>query len=63
MNMDRKKSGKDNRNIMKKVERAGVWLTEQVTPRRLAGFLTALYLGSLSPLLWIGWYNSPSADD
>lgn len=63
MNMDRKKSGKDNRNITKKVERTGVWLTERVTPRRLAGFLTALYLGSLIPLLWIGWYNYPSADD
>lgn len=34
-----------------------------VTPSRLAGFLTFVYVVSLIPLLWIGWYNYPSADD
>lgn len=34
-----------------------------VTPRSLAVFLTFVYILSLVPLLWIGWYNYPSADD
>ena len=34
-----------------------------ITPRRLANFLTIVYGISLLPLLWIGWYNYPSADD
>lgn len=61
--MNGKKSGQMNQNFIKKMERADGWLTHLITPRRLAGFLTALYLGSLIPLLWIGWYNYPSADD
>lgn len=34
-----------------------------ITPRKLASFLTIVYSISLIPLLWIGWYNYPSADD
>lgn len=34
-----------------------------ITPRKLANFLTLIYGISLIPLLWIGWYNYPSADD
>ena len=34
-----------------------------ITPRKLANFLTIVYSISLIPLLWIGWYNYPSADD
>ncbi len=39
------------------------FLRRLVTPRRLAVFLTVVYLASLIPLLWIAWYNYPSADD
>lgn len=34
-----------------------------ITPKALAVFLTIVYILSLIPLLWIGWYNYPSADD
>ena len=34
-----------------------------ITPKSLAIFLTIVYMLSLIPLLWIGWYNYPSADD
>lgn len=34
-----------------------------ITPKALAVFLTIVYILSLVPLLWIGWYNYPSADD
>lgn len=34
-----------------------------ITPKTLAAFLTITYIASLIPLLWIGWYNYPSADD
>lgn len=34
-----------------------------ITPKALAVFLTIVYVISLIPLLWIGWYNYPSADD
>lgn len=34
-----------------------------ITPKTLAVFLTIVYILSLVPLLWIGWYNYPSADD
>lgn len=34
-----------------------------ITPSRLAFFLTVVYIAGLIPLLWIGWYNYPSADD
>lgn len=34
-----------------------------VTPKGLAIFTTAAYIFSLIPLLWIAWYNYPSADD
>lgn len=38
-------------------------LTKWITPKRMAIFLTVVYVVSLIPLLWIGWYNYPSADD
>lgn len=38
-------------------------LQKLITPRILANFLTIVYVISLIPLLWIGWYNYPSADD
>ena len=38
-------------------------ITKWVTPKSLAVFLTIVYLASLIPVLWIGWYNYPSADD
>lgn len=34
-----------------------------ITPKRTAFFLTVIYVISLIPLLWIAWYNYPSADD
>ena len=34
-----------------------------LTPKRLAVFLTVVYVVSLVPLLWIAKYNYPSADD
>lgn len=33
------------------------------TPKRLAAFLTVVYVASLVPLFWIAKYNYPSADD
>lgn len=38
-------------------------LKKLITPRNLANFLTMVYGISLIPLLWVGWYNYPSADD
>lgn len=57
------KNRQNNKNIMERLERAGWGLAGRITPRRMANFLTAAYLISLVPLLWIGWYNYPSADD
>lgn len=34
-----------------------------ITPKSLAIFTLAVYVLSLIPLLWIAWYNYPSADD
>ena len=34
-----------------------------ITPRTTAVLLTLIYVISLIPLLWIAWYNYPSADD
>lgn len=44
-------------------DKLGEKLTKWITPKRLAIFLTIVYVLSLIPLLWIGWYNYPSADD
>ncbi len=38
-------------------------LVRLVTPRKMAVVFTIIYVLSLIPLLWIGWYNYPSADD
>lgn len=46
-----------------KINQWGKMLQRWVTPKRLAVFLTIVYGISLIPLLWISWYNYPSADD
>lgn len=38
-------------------------LPEWMTPKAVAVFLSVCYGLSLVPLLWIAWYNYPSADD
>lgn len=45
------------------LDRWGEKLAKQITPKRLAVFCSIVYLLSLVPLLWIGLYNYPSADD
>ncbi|MGN0376381.1 MAG: DUF6056 family protein [Suilimivivens sp.] len=45
------------------IDNLGIALSKWVTPKRLSLFLTVIYLLSLVPLLWIGYYNYPSADD
>lgn len=45
------------------LERGYERLQQWVTPKRLSVLLTIVYLLSLIPLLWISWYNYPSADD
>lgn len=50
----------------KRVEKEKGWggkLTGWITPKSVAVCLTLSYVLSLIPLLWIGWYNYPSADD
>lgn len=39
------------------------WIVKHITPKSIAVFTTAAYVLSLIPLLWIAWYNYPSADD
>ena len=34
-----------------------------MTPKKVAVFFMGVYIISLIPLLWIAWYNYPSADD
>ena len=41
----------------------GKFVSGWLTPKRLFWFLLVVYLLSLVPLLWIGFYNYPSADD
>lgn len=38
-------------------------IQEKITPGKTAALLTAVYIISLIPLLWIACYNYPSADD
>lgn len=45
------------------IDKLGAGIQKQVTVKRMSVLLTVLYLGSLVPLLWIAWYNYPSADD
>lgn len=47
----------------RKIEKINGKLAKWVTPKNLSVFLTGIYVVSLIPLLWIGWYNYPSADD
>lgn len=49
--------------LKKEIEKMVKMLQKQITPKRLSVFLTFIYFISLIPLLWIGWYNYPSADD
>lgn len=44
-------------------ERWNKRIRKWVTPRTVAIFTTVVYVCSLIPLLWIAWYNYPSADD
>lgn len=41
----------------------GKFVSGWLTPKKLFWFLLIVYLLSLVPLLWIGFYNYPSADD
>lgn len=50
-------------NLQELTDGLGEKLAKWVTPKRLAIVLTIVYVVSLIPLLWIGWYNYPSADD
>lgn len=38
-------------------------ISKLVTPGNFAIFTTVVYVCSLIPMLWIAWYNYPSADD
>ena len=58
------KKGKNRiQNLQVAADAFGEKLSEWITPKRLAIFLTIIYLVSLIPLLWISFYNYPSADD
>lgn len=50
-------------NFIEKAGCLGENLKKWITPKRLSVFLTVVYVVSLIPLLWIGYYNYPSADD
>lgn len=49
--------------LIEKTDCIGENLKKWITPKRLSVFLTIVYAASLIPLLWIGYYNYPSADD
>lgn len=58
------KKGKLNIQKMQLMaDKLGKKLIKWIIPKRLAIFLTIVYILSLVPLLWIGWYNYPGADD
>lgn len=44
-------------------EKGNSMVRRLVTPKSLAVFTTVVYILSLVPLLWLAWYNYPSADD
>ena len=44
-------------------EKCSRQLRKLITPKTFAAFTTVVYVCSLVPLLWIAWYNYPSADD
>lgn len=50
-------------NLIEKTDCLGEKCKRWVTPKRLSVFLTIVYMAGLIPLLWIGYYNYPSADD
>lgn len=58
-----KKIRDKSETITNKLCRLGESLSRRITPKRLSLFLTIVYAVSLIPLLWIGHYNYPSADD
>lgn len=45
------------------VKKCGEKILNMVTPKRVSILLTIIYVVSLIPLLWISFYNYPSADD
>lgn len=49
--------------VKEKEEQFGKFVSGWLTPKRLFWLLLIVYLLSLVPLLWIGFYNYPSADD
>ena len=60
---DMKKNDNKNQTLAIKISGWGNTIKREITPRRLSLFLTIIYIISLIPLLWIGYYNYPSADD
>ncbi len=50
-------------NLIEKTDCLGEKCKRWVKPKRLSVFLTIVYVASLIPSLWIGYYNYPSADD
>lgn len=58
-----KRDGKDKQSLSEIVDNWGETLSNVITPKRLSVLLTIVYIVSLIPLLWIGYYNYPSADD
>lgn len=58
-----KKSKNSMQNLSSVTDALGEKFARQITPKRLAFFLTIVYIISLIPLLWISFYNYPSADD
>lgn len=45
------------------VKRSEEILKKLITPKNIAVLTTVIYILGLIPLLWIAWYNYPSADD
>ncbi len=53
----------DEKTVETYLNKAGEGLAKVFTPKRTAVIFTFIYVLSLIPLLWIAWYNYPSADD
>ncbi len=48
---------------MRQIEKGKQFIQKAVTPKTLSLFLAVMYIVSLIPIMWISWYNYPSADD
>ncbi|MCM1135705.1 MAG: DUF6056 family protein [Clostridium sp.] len=59
----KKEKNRNPERVDIRLEKLNERLKKWVTPKRLSVFFTVVYIVSLIPLLWIGWYNYPSADD